>query len=163
MSWTDERVAILKRAFETGVSFSVIAGELGITRNAAIGKAHRLGLYREAPTQPGGRPKSEKPKRVRERRITLVKPSKPLPPAIQAPSISEPDDALPLHVSLSELTESTCKWPFGTATPYTFCGAASLGGLPYCAAHSRIAYQPPSERKQKSADKNSLWHAQRAA
>ena len=163
MTWTDERIAILRQMFERAEPFSIIARELGITRNAAIGKAHRLGLYREAPTQPGGRPKSDKPKLVRERRITVVKPSKPLPPEIHAAPVIAPGEVVPLHVGLSDLTESTCKWPFGTATPYTFCGHASVGGLPYCAAHARIAYQPPSERRQKSADKHSLWHAQRAA
>lgn len=163
MSWTDERVAILRRMFERGESFSVIGGELGITRNAAIGKAHRLGLYRDAPAQLGGRPKSEKPRRIRERRITVVKPSKRLPPGIHAAPAGTPGEVVPLHIGLADLNESTCKWPFGTATPYTFCGHASLGGLPYCEAHSRIAYRPPDERRQKSSAKHSLWHAQRAA
>jgi len=157
VSWTEERVDTLRRLFEAGVSFAAIAAELNITRNAAIGKAHRLGLYREAPAQLGGRPKSQKEQRPRKERVFFVKRSVPLPPETHAA------DAGPLHIGLFDLTDATCKFPFGTQTPFTFCGHATAPGLPYCKAHCLIAYQPVDQRRQKSSEKSSLWHAARAA
>ena len=57
MSWTDERVELLKKLWADGLSASQIAAELGgITRNAVIGKVHRLGSFR-----PGQKPLVERP------------------------------------------------------------------------------------------------------
>jgi hypothetical protein len=56
-------------------------------------------------------------------------------------------DVVPLDIDLLELNEQTCRWPDGDG-PFTFCGHAPVRGLPYCAPHSRISYQPPKERPQ---------------
>ncbi|WP_201861461.1 GcrA family cell cycle regulator [Microvirga soli] len=165
-TWTDERVELLKKLWTDGLSASQIAAELGnVTRNAVIGKVHRLGL--------SGRAKDAKPAAsaaaARPRKATRA-PSAPAPlppqthtnnvviapialqPITQEPSVYVEDDlAVPVseRVTIMDLRESMCRWPMGDPTKpeFRFCGARSITGLPYCTHHARIAYQPVADRK----------------
>ena len=165
-TWTDERVELLKKLWTDGLSASQIAAELGnVTRNAVIGKVHRLGL--------SGRAKDAKPvastAAARPRKATRA-PSAPAPlppqphtnnvviapialqPVTQEPSVYVEDDlAVPVseRVTIMDLRESMCRWPMGDPTKpeFRFCGARSITGLPYCTHHARIAYQPVADRK----------------
>ena len=162
LSWTDDRVALLRRLWEDGQSASKIAAQLGgVTRNAVIGKVHRLGM--------GGRARGgeEAPavqltaKAVEiETAIAVVETQAPEPVAILAhrPSpVFPPPAPAPEPVALSvskrvtimDLRESMCRWPLGdpTTPEFRFCGARSITGLPYCTHHAEIAYQPAAERK----------------
>jgi GcrA cell cycle regulator len=143
MSWTDERVETLKRMWNEGQSASQIAKELGgVTRNAVIGKVHRLGLSNRvgaapAPVAAPGRPAvaeaeveaeidppvvEEKPveRAVAPLRKPVLVPGQPLPPQPAANEIS-PEALASVRevekkaakISLMELTERTCKWPIG--------------------------------------------------
>lgn len=119
-TWSDERVEQLKELWGAGKTAAQIAQELGdgLTRNAVIGKAHRLGLSgRVAPVQ----------KKI----------DKPLPPEVN--DIPAKNGG----ISLLELTEKTCRYPYGDPQKpgFHFCGGCSLPGLPYCAEHAAIAYQ----------------------
>ena len=156
MTWTDERVELLKKLWADGLSASQIAAELGgITRNAVIGKVHRLGLSGRAKS-----PSSSAP-RVRKPRSHMLRVSRPsmrgnsaLALAYELEPIQEPeliDNIIPIgqRRTLLELTEATCRWPIGDpASPeFFFCGGNPLTGLPYCAYHSRVAYQPATDRR----------------
>ncbi len=156
MSWTDERVELLKKLWADGLSASQIAGELGgITRNAVIGKVHRLGLSGRAKS-----PSSSAP-RVRKPRSHMLRVSRPAMRGNTALALAYEMDAeldlepvelvIPLEQrrNLLELNEETCRWPVGDpATPeFYFCGGKSITGLPYCAPHSRVAYQPAADRR----------------
>ncbi|MEM9348942.1 MAG: GcrA family cell cycle regulator [Pseudomonadota bacterium] len=144
MSWTDERVEILKKMWGEGQSASVIAKELGgVTRNAVIGKVHRLGLSNragsastakaapekksKAPAKPKAEPKPEPktesaaPERALSAAARKIIPAgQPLPPQPSANEIS-PEALAKVNevektakkISLMELTERTCKWPVG--------------------------------------------------
>ena len=119
-TWSDERVELLKELWASGKTAAQIAKDLGdgLTRNAVIGKAHRLGLSgRVTPVQ----------KKI----------DKPLPQEIMN------DTAKDGGISLLELTEKTCRYPFGDPkkSNFHFCGCESLPGLPYCAEHAAMAYQ----------------------
>jgi GcrA cell cycle regulator len=162
MSWTDERVELLAKLWNQGLSASQIAGELGggVTRNAVIGKVHRLGL--------SGRAKSPSPSVSRPRKMTRA-PSHPMTMtrgnlAMAAPKTRpqmvtviayEPQPMIEVIVPMSErvtimeLRESMCRWPFGDpSTPeFRFCGGPSPVGTPYCTFHSKVAYQPSSDRR----------------
>lgn len=163
MSWTDERVQTLKKLWSEGLSASQIAGRLGsITRNAVVGKVHRLGLTGRAATS---RMKSHKP---RPRAIPKKKP----PVVAKKPAFAAADnvairalyqpDAEPftpgeeLQIPLSErkslatLTECTCRWPIGDPQDddFRFCGKQKVPGLPYCEFHARRAFQPVKKREQ---------------
>ncbi len=158
MTWTDERVEILKRRWAEGLSASQIAAELGgITRNAVIGKVHRLGLSGRAKSPSSAAPRPRKP-RAHSQMLRVSRPSvrgnTALAHAYEFDAEPEPeliDNIIPLgqRRSLLELTEETCRWPIGDpgSADFFFCGGQTLTSLPYCAYHSRVAYQPPNTRR----------------
>ena len=156
MSWTDERVELLKKLWADGLSASHIAGELGgITRNAVIGKVHRLGLSGRAKSPSSSVPRVRKPRSHMMRvRRTSMRGNTALALAYEMEQEPEPElieNIIPLgqRRTLLELNEDTCRWPIGDpATPeFFFCGGKPLTGLPYCSYHSRAAYQPANERR----------------
>ncbi len=134
MSWTDERIDKLEKLWAKGLSASQIAGQIGdgVTRNAVIGKAHRLGL-KSRPSPVKSDPK---------------KPKKPAPKPIAA-AVSED------RVSLLQLNERICKWPIGHPgdDDFHFCGRPSEAGHPYCGAHCEMAYQAQAPRKDRPRQK----------
>lgn len=174
MSWTDERVETLKRMWGEGQSASQIAKELGgVTRNAVIGKVHRLGLSNRAaaPTKPEPKPaakpapKAEAPAPAPEpeakpapspARRAIIPAGQPLPPQpsaneIPAESLAKASEVekKARKISLMELTERTCKWPIGdpATDDFYFCGLPAQQGKPYCEAHVGVAFQPMSSRR----------------
>lgn len=160
MGWTDERVETLKKLWLDGLSASQIAKQLGgVTRNAVIGKVHRLGLSgRAAPSQPARQVfKAARPARPvvaaqpAARRPAAAAPAEVAPvPAPRPPSyVEEPGTATVLT-----LGAHMCKWPIGdpSTDSFTFCGRRSGGEGPYCNEHARIAYQPQQTKKKSGAN-----------
>lgn len=150
MSWTEERVGALKKLWLEGQSASQIAKQLGdgVTRNAVIGKVHRLGLSgRAAPSQPArttfrtARPRPQVSAPSAPRRIEAAQPRPAAPPP--APIVDLPGTATVLT-----LGAHMCKWPIGdpTSDEFSFCGRRSGEGTPYCVEHARVAYQPQKTR-----------------
>ena len=158
MSWTDERVELLKKLWSDGLSASQIAAELGgITRNAVIGKVHRLGLSGRAKSASSTAPRQRKTRSsshmLRMTRAS-VRGNTALAHAYEIEAEATPElmeNIIPIgqRRTILELTEQTCRWPIGDpgSTEFFFCGGNSLTGLPYCAYHSRVAYQPASDRR----------------
>jgi GcrA cell cycle regulator len=156
MSWTDERVELLKKLWSDGLSASQIAAELGgITRNAVIGKVHRLGLSGRAKSASSTAPR---PRKARSTMMRIgrasIRGNTALAHAYEMEAEAAPeliDNVIPIgqRRTILELTEQTCRWPVGDpgSTEFFFCGGNTIGGLPYCAYHSRVAYQPASERR----------------
>ncbi|MES0879965.1 GcrA family cell cycle regulator [Roseibium sp. SCP14] len=168
MSWTNERVELLKKLWGEGLSASQIAGELGgVTRNAVIGKVHRLGLSGRAKSSTASakprRPRTaapagnSAPKRTtpqpQTHGATALKADIAPAPVIQAKPQVEPIAELVVPISqrasILTLTERTCKWPIGdpATDDFYFCGRQSDAGVPYCAHHCKIAYQPVADRR----------------
>jgi GcrA cell cycle regulator len=176
--WTDERVELLKKLWLEGLSASQIAGVLGegVTRNAVIGKVHRLklsGRARPASTSPRPRaPGRSSPRRVsggssgrsglggmlKARTMvsapmhgaTALKINHELEADIEPlPQVQELFIPVEQRISLLQLNEHTCKWPIGDPlTPdFYFCGRESEEGHPYCEFHSRRAYHQVEKRK----------------
>ena len=158
MTWTDERVEILKKRWAEGLSASQIAAELGgITRNAVLGKVHRLGLSGRAKSPSSAAPRPRKP-RAHSQLLRMSRPSvrgnTALAHAYEIDAEPEPeliDNIIPLgqRRTLLELTEETCRWPIGDpgSADFFFCGGQTVTSLPYCAYHSRVAYQPANLRR----------------
>ena len=149
-TWTTERLERLKTGFEAGWSCREIAVDIGVSRNAVIGKLSRLNLTRE----PGGDapPKARKEATERTRREPKPRQQYRLLQALYAGS--QPvtvDDPIPSahSCSLMELNETRCRWPINTpgAEDFCFCGNAPAAGLPYCPGHSRLAYRPGSRQR----------------
>jgi GcrA cell cycle regulator len=165
MTWTDERVETLKKLWADGLSASQIATELGgITRNAVIGKVHRLGLSGRAKSPSSAAPRPRKPRPHSH----MLRPSRPsfrgntaLAQAFEVEVEAEPeviDNVIPLgqRRTLLELTEETCRWPIGdpSSPEFFFCGGQAIAGLPYCTHHSRVAYQPANVRRDRRPFRN---------
>ncbi|WP_420560795.1 GcrA family cell cycle regulator [Tepidicaulis sp.] len=159
--WTEDRVETLKKLWAEGLSASQIAKQLGgVTRNAVIGKVHRLGL--------SGRATSNRPSRARQQPAAAAAPATARPQPAQASEARESaalakekplpapapqrrltDVAIGDGATVLSLTEHTCKWPIGDPgeESFHFCGDRSAPGMPYCAEHARLAYQPVQARK----------------
>jgi GcrA cell cycle regulator len=154
--WTEDRVGALKKLWLEGQSASQIAKALGggVTRNAVIGKVHRLGLSgRAAPSQPvrtvfrPARPKPVQPAMAQPsapRRIEAAEPR----PVVQP--VAVPD--LPGTATVMTLGAHMCKWPIGdpSSREFSFCGRRASEGV-YCVEHARVAYQPPMKGKKDGA------------
>jgi GcrA cell cycle regulator len=167
MAWTDERVEELKKLWAEGLSASQIAKKIGgVTRNAVIGKVHRLGLSgRAAPSRPSSRPARAPKPRVAA--STPVKSKVPAPRKAVEPTVTAPDpEPLPNGEFATVLTlkDSMCKWPLGdpASGDFRFCGHRTKAGDAYCEAHSQIAYQPQQKRKRKTSDANAALDALQA-
>ncbi len=166
MAWTDEIVEQLKQHWIDGKSASQIAGLLGngVTRNAVIGKVHRLGLAGRAKTPSSS---ASRPRRVAPQPAHRVAPhlgaSAPrmvrgatalaiAPEALAEIESQEEFESvvvpMSLKVTIIELKESMCRWPLGdpASSEFRYCGSPSTSG-PYCAYHARLAYQPVQERR----------------
>ena len=158
MTWTDERVENLKKLWSDGLSASQIAAELGgITRNAVIGKVHRLGLSGRAKSPTSAAPRPRKA-RASSQMLRVSRPSVRGNTALahayevdQEPESEHVNNIIPLgqRRSILDLTEETCRWPIGDpgSTEFFFCGGQALTSLPYCSYHSRVAYQPAGDRR----------------
>lgn len=138
MAWTDDRVEKLRELWDKGLSASQIAKELaeGVTRNAVIGKAHRMGLAsRPSPV------KADPAKRAAATSKKKAAPTNKKEKVKSTPSSGK--------VTILDLTESMCKWPIGhPGEPnFHFCGKPSQPTFPYCAAHCVEAYQVQQPRR----------------
>ena len=144
LQWTDERVELLKKLWNDGLSASQIANELGqVTRNAVIGKLSRLNLTR-------GRTVDER--KVQDKSSARARRAVPrLQYAMLATIYGEADAPViagPIEeanrCSLLELSENRCRWPISTPgeDDFCFCGNTAPDGQPYCTGHSRLAYRP---------------------
>lgn len=154
-NWTDERVAILKRLWMEGLSATKIAQRLGHTsRNAVIGKVHRLDMPMRATSQRFSRfevaSSRRKASRSREtlNKMTPVKSSAMFGQAKGPRLIVEPipveTDKPEKLVSLAEWPDANCKWPYSTEKSIAFgCTCKRADGLPYCAGHAARAYTAP--------------------
>jgi GcrA cell cycle regulator len=141
-TWTTERIALLKNRIEAGFSCGQIAREIGVSRNAVIGKVNRLSLSRFKSAAAGqeertGTLKIARPRIPTQYRILRALRVKPQLAFAEVP----PDSAN--RCSLFELQQWHCRWPISDpgAEDFSFCGNKPVDGMPYCAAHARMAYR----------------------
>jgi GcrA cell cycle regulator len=158
MGWTEERVETLKKLWTEGLSASQIAKQLGgVTRNAVIGKVHRLGLAgRATPSRPAKRPRPA----ARPRIVSSVGGLGQRPRVPHAPYLALVPQLEPLKAddgsvtTVLTLTESVCKWPIGDPgdATFAFCGRGVSEGEKhrYCADHAQLAFQPAQPRRKRS-------------
>ena len=170
MSWTEEKVELLRQLWLDGKSASQISAVLGagLTRNAVIGKVHRLGLAGRAksPTAQSASARRARRRRGRAARrgasggaisgATMVRGNTALAVAADAELEAQParlaeEIVVPmsLKVTIVDLKESMCKWPLGdpTSPDFRYCGSPAYGGSPYCQHHGKLAYQPMQDRR----------------
>ncbi|MFI4994558.1 MAG: GcrA family cell cycle regulator [Hyphomicrobiales bacterium] len=161
MSWDGERVELLCKLWQDGISASRIAAQLGagITRNAVIGKVHRLGLSgRAKPTASTGaaaRPKRIAATHTTQKTVALrgntlmvreVVIAEDYETAVQPQAVVIP---ISERVTITELRDNMCRWPLGDplAPEFRYCGTKCDPSVPYCLPHGRLAYQQAPDRK----------------
>lgn len=135
IGWTEVRTGTLRKLWAEGLSASQIAARLGqVTRNAVLGKVHRLGLAGRATTSRNGMGRKSRPRRA----LTYLTPR-------PAPVMAAPEALL---VALLDLRAAHCRWPIGDprSDDFAFCGRQKGDRDPYCEHHARIAFQPASRR-----------------
>lgn len=169
MNWTDERVELLRKLWTEGLSASQIAAQLGqVSRNAVIGKVHRLKLSSRgrSTASPSRTKKAVQGAGVAKATTRPTPPSRVITTSIGATALQAQFDAEPIarhyirpaanvvvpisrRLQLVQLSERTCKWPNGDplSEDFSFCGNDSAETGPYCTYHSRIAFQPAAERR----------------
>ena len=146
MSWTEEKVAKLKELWGKGSTASQIAEIIGgISRNAVIGKAHRLNLEARAPSKQNTSTSTKLESRPAKRTAqTMSRKSKFQ--SILLDKNFEPEKP----TSLENLNETTCKWPIGhpDEESFYFCGRSPEGDFPYCKLHVLYAFQPKGQKEE---------------
>ena len=150
MSWNEEKISKLKELWGKGSTASQIAEIIGgITRNAVIGKAHRLNLSSKIKTRNVS--SSQKFDNGSEENSSKKKGRKSKFQSLIIEKDFEPENPK----KLEELDESSCKWPVGhpEEASFYFCGRSSLKDFSYCKLHLLYAYQPKG-KKEETTDKD---------
>ena len=146
MSWNDEKVSKLKELWGKGNTASQIAEIIGgISRNAVIGKAHRLNLSAKIKTRAATSNQNfensqvQKVNKVKRGRNSKFK-------SLIIEKNFEPENPK----QLEELDENSCKWPLGhpNERDFYFCGRSSLKDFSYCKLHLLYAYQPKGKKEE---------------
>jgi len=160
MEWTEQRIEMLRRLWGQGQTASQIAAALGgVTRNAVIGKAHRLGLTgRPSPIKRDAVGGDAPKRRPAARRIAMASQPKPMMPVQRTNVTASQPEAAPPPPAPQERTRSyparaqgvggkACSWPVGDPKQpgFHFCGEPAETGRPYCSQHCHMAYQRKSE------------------
>mgnify|MGYP001377860866 FL=1 len=152
MSWNEEKVNKLKELWGKGKTASQISEIIGdVSRNAVIGKAHRLNLSSKIKARnissnqnldnnsENNNSKQRKIRRSKFQSLIIEKDFEPENPK-----------------KLEELDENSCKWPIGhpEEESFYFCGRSSLKDFSYCKLHLLYAYQPKGKKEEPSTDKD---------
>jgi len=158
--WTEDRVGLLKKLWDEGISAGHIGLRMGCTRNAVLGKVDRLGLPRRQTTYRLAGAFAQRRRRQKERREeakkAFARKKSRIEELLQADGFVPKDDDVFIPVetrkTIETLTDHCCRWPVGDPLEkdFYFCGQARVPGLPYCLSHTRKAYIIPAPKKKKS-------------
>jgi GcrA cell cycle regulator len=172
MEWTEETIARLRGLWAEGHSTAEIGRRMGVSKNAVVGKAHRLSLpARPSPIRRLGsdmavRPPAPRrvvgptlpplPEQTREAAPQRPTPRPPEAPVRSTPAPEPPRAAAPLRpvsVPRSSARVSACCWPIGEPgkPSFRFCNGEALANKPYCAEHAQLAYVKIRDRREEAA------------
>ncbi len=162
MDWTDDVISRLKALWAEGLSTAEIGRRMGVSKNAVVGKAHRLCLEaRPSPIRrgvPGEQPKRAAVKRVTGPTLPTMDVEAPMvePPPREAPPPPAPVVAAPVLRAVKRIGGGrlvACCWPIGEpgTRTFRFCDDESLPGKPYCRTHAALAYVKIRDRREDAA------------
>ena len=159
MGWTNESVEELRRLWDKGLTASEIAKKLGVTKNAIVGKVHRLCLKaRPSPIKSKDEDGEQEQKQELElEQITIKEEPVIEPEVVEELPVEEnvketvctsSDDDCNCKVKLVDLDSHTCRWPIGDPRDddFGFCGKKVRAGQTYCDEHSAMAYVKANRR-----------------
>ena len=154
MSWTEQKIETLKKLWGSGKTASQIAEIIGgISRNAVIGKAHRLNLSAKIKTRSATLNQNFHNSNIEKNTQTSKKVRRSKFRSLIIEKDFEPENPK----QLEELDENSCKWPIGhpNEKSFYFCGRSSLKDFSYCKLHILYAYQPKG-KKEEVTDKDEV-------
>jgi GcrA cell cycle regulator len=148
MSWTDEKIEDLKKLWAKGLSTAEIGRELGVSKNAVVGKSHRLGL-KPRPSPISGKAAEAAPAAPAAK--AAAAPAKPK--AAKAPKAKETEKI----GDIIDLGPHMCRWPFGDPgdDDFHFCGRQVAPSKPYCPEHCAVAYVTKSNSRDRDRSSSS--------
>jgi len=174
MEWNDEIIVRLRALWMEGFSTAEIGRRIGVSKNAVVGKAHRLGLdARPSPIRRSGlseaTPRPPAPRRVigptlpplpagaaepAALRMAAEPVATAVPPPARAPQPAAPAVAGPVRpVPARPVRRLACCWPIGEpgTSSFRFCDDEATPGKPYCGQHAALAYVKVRDRREEAA------------
>jgi GcrA cell cycle regulator len=160
MDWTTEAIERLKALWAEGHSTAEIGRRMGISKNAVVGKAHRLNLSarpspirRDATPRPAPAPRAPRPVHVPMQRLVQPAPIRQAPLPTPPPQAVAPPVVRSFPTARPRIGARSCCWPIGEpgTQGFRFCGADPMGTKPYCAEHAALAYVKPRDRREDAA------------
>jgi GcrA cell cycle regulator len=154
--WTFDTILLLRTLWSQGFSTAEIGRRIGVSKNAIVGKAHRLDLdARPSPIRRDHAPARMAPPRPQPPRLAELAPltscapeppKQPVKPAA-APTVARPNP--PVRRAPAVVGNTSCCWPIGEpgTKTFRFCDDRALAGKPYCDEHTKLAYRPKSKRE----------------
>ena len=163
MDWTNEAIDRLRALWAEGHSTAEIGRRMGISKNAVVGKAHRLDLparpspIRRDPATPRpvatGRRPTLPPLRAALPIPAAPRREEPKPAAAPAVLALPPKPAASVVRAFPRVSSKACCWPIGEpgTSGFRFCGGDPVAGKPYCTEHAALAYVKPRDRREDAA------------
>jgi GcrA cell cycle regulator len=160
MDWTAEAIERLKALWAEGHSTAEIGRRMGISKNAVVGKAHRLNLparpspiRRDAVPRPAPVPRAPRPVPAARQAPPPMLRAAPVAPApvVAAAPVAPVVRAFP--AARPRFGSRSCCWPIGEpgTSGFRFCGGEPMAGKPYCTEHAALAYVKPRDRREDAA------------
>ncbi len=160
--WVDEACSLATKLWADGESATAVAAALmqkfpgWLSRSAVIGKLHRMGASGSAPpwkkrsTQNGPRKRAPRPRAPKPFLSAAEQARRAALGTLEDRQVAQatPDIVIPEkdRISIADLPDGACKWPFGDGPMYFGCPHGCVTGLPYCDFHARRAFVPPPPR-----------------
>ena len=151
--WTDDAIRRLRQLWSEGHSTAEVGRRMGITKNAVVGKAHRLDLpARPTPIRRNSSPRT--PRAPRRQPVPRLADTMPLA-SLHGTNIATTVECLPratlvrrVTIAARRIGSHPCSWPIGEpgAQAFRFCADPAPLGVPYCDEHARLAYKPRRRR-----------------
>ncbi|UPY37039.1 GcrA family cell cycle regulator [Sediminicoccus sp. KRV36] len=160
MDWTNEAIDRLRALWAEGHSTAEIGRRMGISKNAVVGKAHRLDLparpspIRRDPAAPRPVATGRRPTLPPLRAAMPIAPRREEPrPVVEAPVLSVVPKAPSVVRAFPRVSAKSCCWPIGEpgTKGFRFCSATAMGGKPYCTEHAALAYVRVKDRREDAA------------
>jgi len=159
MEWNDDTIGRLRTLWAEGLSTAEIGRRMGVSKNAVVGKAHRLNLAaRPSPIRRDGEksPRRRQPRRAHGATLPVLAAAMAPMPVVEAPRLAERPSppllrAVPAPRPGARVTP--CCWPIGEpgTRSFRFCDVDAIAGKPYCEDHSALAYVKIRDRKEEAA------------
>lgn len=160
MDWTAEAIERLKALWAEGHSTAEIGRRMGISKNAVVGKAHRLTLparpspiRRDAAPRPAPAPRAPRPMPMVRQALPPVMRAAPMAPSAPVAIAAPPPVLRAYAVARPRFGSRSCCWPLGEpgTSGFRFCGGEPMGTKPYCTEHAALAYVKPRDRREDAA------------